>query len=121
MGMGRTLAFSPDGCQLLSASEAGGLEIRDAISGAEILRKPFVHHAGTITGLFISADGTRLASCARDRTIVLWDMATGRELLTLKGLISDPLGVLFSPDGTRLIAISQDGSLTVWDGTPASE
>jgi WD40 repeat protein len=48
-----------------------------------------------------------------DRTVKVWDAASGRELLTLKA----PLAVYtaaFSPDGDRLVAGGADNVAHVW-------
>jgi hypothetical protein len=63
----------------------------------------------------LSADGTRLASGSGDRTVRLWDAATGAPLQTLEGH-TGPVGlVAFSADGTRLASASDDGTVRLWD------
>jgi WD40 repeat protein len=54
-----------------------------------------------------------LASCGRDKTVKLWDLATGRLMRTLDGHTEVLLCVDFSPDG-RLLA-SSGGSVKLWD------
>jgi WD40 repeat protein len=49
--------------------------------------------------------------------VKLWDVATGREILTLRGLGSEVTKVEFSPDGTRLAASGP----WIWDGLPLNE
>ena len=49
-----------------------------------------------------SPDGRRLASAGWDRTVKVWDAATGQEALTLTGHTEPVWSVAFSPDGRRL-------------------
>jgi WD40 repeat protein len=42
-------------------------------------------HTALVHGLASSPDGRRLASSSEDRTIKLWDTATGEEVFTLRG------------------------------------
>ena len=56
-----------------------------------------------------SPDGTTLASARKDRTVKLWDVAAGEELLTLEGY-RGPVGfAAFSPDGSALATLSSTG------------
>ena len=42
-----------------------------------------------------------------NRTVYIWDAATGRQTLTLKGHNAHVNGVCFSPDGNRLASASR--------------
>ena len=57
-------------------------------------------------------------SAAQEKELVLWDVASGREILALRGLDSHALAVTFSPDGSRLAARLADGTVQLWDGRP---
>jgi WD40 repeat protein len=68
-----------------------------------------------------SPDGKRLASASVDRTVKVWDAATGQESLTLKGHTDYVMSVAFSPDGQRLASTSFDKTVKVWDVTPRAK
>ncbi len=65
-----------------------------------------------------SPDGHRLATASLDRTIKLWDTATGQEVFTLRGHTSGVLCIAFSPDGRRIVSGSIDWTARVWDLDP---
>jgi len=70
----------------LSAQEP---KLRDTLKG----------HTDGATPVTFSPDGKRLASGSFDRTVKLWDVATGKEQATLKGHTSGVYSVVYSPDG----------------------
>ncbi len=72
------------------------------------------HHGGVVAVGF-SPDGTLLASASDDRSVRLWDTATGQAIATLEGHTGGVRGVAFSPDGRLLASGSGDGSVRLWD------
>ena len=112
----RSVAFSPDGTRLATASDDKTARVWDTATGTEQLR---VTHNGAVNVVAFSPDGTRLATATGDRTAV-WDAETGAERLqvTHDGLVK---GVAFSPDGTRLATASDDKTARVWDTATGTE
>src|SRR5262249_47406582 len=59
-------------------------------------RLPCTGHTALVSGIAYSPDGKRLASGSRDKTVRVWDAATGKELLSLKGHSGPVSGVAWS-------------------------
>jgi WD40 repeat protein len=55
-----------------------------------------------------SPDGKRIVSASQDKTLKVWDLYTGREVLSLKGHADTVQSVAFSPDGKRIVSGSLD-------------
>jgi WD40 repeat protein len=60
-------------------------------------------------------DGKTLASGSYDKTIKLWDVATGKELATPTSHTNRVYSVAFSPDGKTLASGSLDKTIKLWD------
>jgi RNA polymerase sigma factor (sigma-70 family) len=65
-------AFAPDGCTLAAARVDHTLQIFDAVSGEELLRRTGC--PGPVSSLAFSPDGKLLATGLRDSSILLWQM-----------------------------------------------
>ena len=71
-------------------------------------------HTAWVWGVAFSPDGKRLASGSGDKTVRLWDAATGAALQTLQDHTSYVYGVAFSRNGKRLVSGCHDGTIRLW-------
>ena len=60
-------------------------------------------HTAEVNSLALSPDGMLLASGSFDGTVKFWDVKTGTEMATLKGLTENVNAVAFSPDAKKLV------------------
>jgi WD40 repeat protein/predicted Ser/Thr protein kinase len=72
-------------------------------------------HTSFINYLLISPDGQTLASASADKTIKLWNLATGQEIRTLRGHSSFVNYIVISPDGQILASASADKTIKLWN------
>lgn len=82
------------------------------------LRHTLRGHAGDIHRMALSPDGRKLASPSWDRTVRLWEVASGRCLQTLTHEAT-VISVAWSPDGATLAVGNGAGDTKVhlWDAT----
>jgi WD40 repeat protein/serine/threonine protein kinase len=118
------LRFSRDAKKLavvgnLSRLLTGEVRIIDLQTGGQM---SFKGHALNVTDCAFSPDGRRLATTSVDKTIRIWDLATGQEVLKLAGLAAWVNQIRFDAQGHRLIGASVPGrTLHTWDATPLAD
>jgi WD40 repeat protein len=114
-GMVLSVAFSPDGTRLATASVDQTVRLWD-VGSHQQLGQPLTGHTGPVLSVAFSPDGTRLATASFDGTVRLWDVGSHQQLgQPLTGHTGMVLSVAFSPDGTRLATASDDRSVRLWD------
>ena len=106
-----SVAFSPDGVRILTASRDKTAKLWNAASGKLIAS--FYHHGSVVHASF-SPDGARILTASADNTAKLWDAASGK-LIASFAHQDEVNHATFSPDGTRILTASADNSAKLWD------
>ncbi|WP_072927639.1 serine/threonine-protein kinase, partial [Microcystis aeruginosa] len=72
------------------------------LSSLRFLDKTLTGHSNVVWSVAYSPDGRYLASGSWDKTIKIWEVATGKQLRTLTGHSDWVRSVVYSPDGRYL-------------------
>lgn len=72
-------------------------------------------HSAGVHGVALSPNGQIVVSGGVDKSLILWDATTGKQLRSLTGH-TDRIGiVVFSPDGKLLASAGDDRTIMIWD------
>jgi len=109
-----SVAYDRQRNHIFSGSEDGTVRIWDA---ARAVSLHALAHGGPVSSLAANPDGTTLVTSA-EKTIRLWDVASGKLLATLHGDWPAEIhfvSVSFSANGSQVLAMSSAGEMKVWD------
>jgi len=116
------IAFSPDGKTLASSTVEKTIRLTNLWETAAGKESRTLKGHGSVA---FSPDGKTLASWViGDQTIRLWDVATDKEIRTLRYSAPAYQGnyaVAFSPDGKTLASASVDNTLRLWEATTGKQ
>jgi WD40 repeat protein len=112
----QTLALSPNGKILaVGIAQDGSIRLVSPTNG-DLLKTLYPAHTRWPQVLSFSPDGRVLASAGDDGQILLWNVATGRQIKTLYQGDYPIWGMSFSPDGKYLLAgFDTEETFRVWD------
>ena len=111
--------FGPDGLvEIGGTDDERGEHVKIWDWDRDQIVSEFSVHGSSDVASF-DASGSRIAFGTEDTTI--WDVGTGRLLLTLPSDQVQPSDIAFSPDGSRLAEIDPDGTVRIFDTTSGEE
>jgi tRNA A-37 threonylcarbamoyl transferase component Bud32 len=107
-----SVAWSPSGLRIASASDDSTVQVWDAFSGGNVL---VYRGQGLEEAVAWSPDGSLIASGSGP--VQVWKAATGSQIYTYRGHALIVYGVAWAPDSSRVASASADGTVQVWDAT----
>ncbi len=114
-----SVAFFPDGEQVLTASDDKAVLVWDTASGKELRR--FEGHDDPVTSVAIFRDGRYVLTGSDDKTARLWDAKSGKELRRFTGHTGPVWSVGIAPDGRHVVTASEDRTARLWDAKTGKE
>ncbi len=100
--------WNPHTQLLIKTYKGHGLDVNDAVAYALLYVTSPPYRCST-------TDNSRLASCSSDKTILVWDIATGRVITKYRGHAAAVYSVKFNADCTVLASSSYDATVQMWD------
>jgi WD40 repeat protein len=74
-----------------------------------------LRHGGAVTSITFAPDGRMFATTSLDRTVSVWDLETGRELVRCRGFGREPVAAAFDKDGKTLACAGGDGVCRIFE------
>jgi hypothetical protein len=78
-------------------------------------RRTITGHTGGVRAVAVAPDGTWIATGGADRTVRVWDVASGQQRARLTGHLGGVRAVAVAPDGTWIATGGADRTVRVWD------
>ncbi|MBK7878652.1 MAG: hypothetical protein IPJ77_23595 [Planctomycetes bacterium] len=99
---------------LIAAVEDAGTDIQILDAATLTAKYTLKGHTGKVTSISASMDGKRLASASEDKTVRLWDLATGKEIAKRMHATPVPAVTMLGDDK---VASATGATVEVWSAS----
>jgi WD40 repeat protein len=119
------VAFSPDGARVVTAADGYG-RVWDAATGEPVTEPLAKFRVDRMHVGVFGPGGKRVLIAGEGATAAVWDVGTGRRVMTIEGGFDSVLAGAFSPDGTRVAVgcfvfgdeVNPESDTAVWRVAP---
>lgn len=112
-GIANVALFLPDSLSFLTADDSGKIELWNILGAKKV--RTFSGHAGPVTALGLSADGTTIASAGADRSVRVWQAQDGKQIALFRDLPAPLRSLSIGPTGQFLLGGGDDGIVRIWE------
>ncbi|KAG1817625.1 WD40-repeat-containing domain protein [Suillus subaureus] len=112
-GWVKSVAWTPDGQQLISASHDQTIKFWDSSNGTKI-GQPCTGHTHDINSLAISSDASFIATVSFDKTMRMWSTESHEQIGQRLKHTTRVSSVAISPNGELLVIGDYDGNVQLW-------
>jgi len=95
--------------------------LRHVVDTAPVWLRSLSGHTDGIWAVAFSPDGQTVVTGSDDKTVRLWDVATGAEIRRFEGHTGLLNSAVFSPDGQSIVTTGKDSTARLWNVATGAE
>jgi WD40 repeat protein/serine/threonine protein kinase len=118
-GTVRWVEYSPDGLQVVSASDDGCAYLWSTADGKKAHK--LSGHSGPVVMARFAKDGASIVTASSDGTARVWDSKAGSFRWMLKGHSGAVNAAAYSPDGQLIVTAGEDETALLWDAKTGAQ
>ena len=118
-GTVRWVEYSPDGLQVVSASDDSCAYLWSTADGTKVHK--LSGHSGPVVMARFAKDGTSIVTASGDGTARVWDSKSGSVRWVLKGHSGAVNAAAYSPDGQLIVTAGEDEKALLWDAKTGAQ